>query len=784
MTFLYTPQLKSGVSTPALPVLPLGMERYIFTGGKSALLTVEAGDKIHLHDVDGLQPVELVFFTQKAKKGNHRADGLEDLLVAHSFKPMLAQIEKQGYQPQDGYYMRVFDDKSVMGNKWEYVIEDGGMMMVVVPQRMMQPESHDASGEIIMFLQRQNPQHFKKKSFEIPTPLAEPLLDETIEPGNAFAYRVKKGQYIQIIDVRGRECSDFQAFSCAALDKGLEREICPTTTRTLLGQIYPTPGLASKYFTVDQEPLVRMVQDMCGRHDLFGIACSARTYEDQGYLGHVNCSDNINASLQPYSITARKGWPAVNFFFNTALDGNHMILSDEPWSRPGDHVIMQAESDLVCVSTACPSDIDPANAWQPSEIHLRIYDEQAAIKSSLGWRKTNEGKMEDTRHSPFHEGFAKHSRDFAAYNGYWMMNETNSERALGEYWACREKVAVMDLTPLRKYEVVGPDALNLLDQCLTRNIQKLAIGQVVYTAMCYEHGGMIDDGTLFRLGEHNYRWVGGNDEGGLWLREQALKENLNCWVRNSTEQLCNIAVQGPKALELLTPLFWTAPQQPSLDEVAWFHFTIARLGDFHGKACIISRTGYTGELGYELFCHPDDAMLFYNAIWQKGQEFGIKALGLIALNMLRIEAGLAFGGYEFCDQTDPFEAGIGFTVALKGNKGDFIGKDALLARKEQPQRKLVGLEIEGGITPVNGDPIMVGKAKVGEITSAVKSPILQKNIALARINVEYANMGSPIEIGQLDGKQKRLLAKITPFPHFDPQKSRVKGIYTNPTPDG
>jgi len=144
---------------------------------------------------------------------------------------------------------------------------------------------------------------------------------------------------------------------------------------------------------------------------------------------------------------------------------------------------------------------------------------------------------------------------------------------------------------------------------------------------------------------------------------------------------------------------------------------------------------------------------------------------------LRIEAGLIFAGSEFSDQTDPFETGIGFTVALKTTEDDFTGRSALERRKAAPQRKLVGLELPGGIVPAGGDCVRVGKAQVGEITSAMKSPILGKTIALARIDVAHAQIGTELEVGQLDGEQKRLTAIVTPFPHFDPTKERVKGNY-------
>ena len=141
--------------------------------------------------------------------------------------------------------------------------------------------------------------------------------------------------------------------------------------------------------------------------------------------------------------------------------------------------------------------------------------------------------------------------------------------------------------------------------------------------------------------------------------------------------------------------------------------------------------------------------------------------------MLRIEAGLIFFGYEFSDQTDPFEAGIGFTVALKGNE-EFIGRDALLKRKEHPQRVLVGLELHGGETAGHGDCVHHGRAQVGVVTSGMKSPLLKKSIALCRMDVSCGTLGTEVEIGKLDGHQKRIPAKVVRFPFYDPEKTRVR----------
>lgn len=780
-----TPYERAGVIAPGLPVLPHGVQRYPVPGGGSRAVRIDKGDEFSVLDREGLQPAELAFFAPDGSSdaamigttGGGDGDGLRAALAGDaSGKRVRKALDAAGFDLGRADVVRLFDDGSRAGDMETFQSACDGLLIVCAPAQPMAPDNQDTATEIILYIRRANPGDGKEDR-PPPEPLADPLADFNIRPGHATAYEVRAGQFIQVVDVKGRECSDFQAFSSRALDRGMEREIDPTTTRSLTGSLYPEPGLYSKYFSVDHEPLVEIVQDTCGRHDTFGLACTARYYEDLGYPGHVNCSDNMNRDLTRFDVRPRGGWPAINFFFNTMLDDTNAIGMDDPWSRPGDFVLLRALSDLVCVSTACPCDIDPANGWDPTDIQVRVYDEKEPFRRSIGWRKTAEAEVEETKQTAFHDCFARHTRDFTEYNGYWLANQMTNHGAIAEYWACREKAAVMDLSPLRKYEVTGPDAEELMQLCVTRNMKKLAVGQVVYTAMCYEHGGMIDDGTVFRLGDNNFRWIGGNDDSGLWLRKQAEERGLNAWVRSSTDQLHNIAVQGPLSRDILKKVFWTPPAQPTMNELQWFRFAVARVGDFHGAATVVSRTGYSGELGYEVFCHPKDAVAVFDAIWEAGEPMGMVPLGLQALDMLRIEAGLVFAGSEFCDQTDPFEAGIGFTVPLKTQNDDFIGRTAIERRKAHPQRKLVGLEIAGGLVPSNGDCIRIGKAQVGEITSAVKSPVLGKVIALARMDVTHAEPGTEVEVGQLDGQQKRLAATVSAFPHFDPTKERVKGNY-------
>ena len=447
-------------------------------------------------------------------------------------------------------------------------------------------------------------------------------------------------------------------------------------------------------------------------------------------------------------------------------------MFDEPWSRPGDYVMLRAHTDLVCASSACPDDIDPSNAWEVTDVHVRVYSPENRFSMAIAHRVTADAPAVLTRETAFHPRTSELTKSFVEYRGYWLPHCFNNEGGIAEYWACRERLAMMDLSPLRKWEVLGPDAEQLIQRVITRDVRKLAVGQVVYTALCNETGGMIDDATVFRLGQDNFRFVGGDEYDGVWLREVADRGGLRAWIKPSTDQLHNLALQGPLSREALAEIVWTPPTQPSLAELKWFRFLIGRIGAYDGIPVLISRTGYTGELGYEIWCHPSDGPAVWDAIWAVAEPRGCLPLGLEALDILRIESGLIFAGYDFDDQVDPFEAGIGFTVVL-GDE-DFVGREALIERKEHPQRRLVGLELEGNEGAGHGDEVYVGRRRVGVVTSGTRSPLLKKSIALCRMAVQYADIDTEVEVGKLDGLQKRIPARVVRFPFYDPEKTRPR----------
>jgi len=779
---IVTSPVRPKVIVPGASALEPGVERYVLKARGTASFELEAGDRIDLCALEGGQPVEIAVFGARGRsdlgalglRGRAKPTGIQRLLEADTEDAARVRfgLFRRGLDLGRVTAARLIAPDAGPGEMVSLDVERSVLAVLGAPAEPMVVWDQTPPSDVLIFIRRANPRLLN--TAKLPDPIAEPRLDIRINIASAESFEVFAGEYIQIIDIQGRQCSDFLAFNRKALDQGREQGLDAATTRTLNGATYPVPGLHSKFFDRDRNPLVEIVQDTVGRHDTFNLACTTRYYEDMGYFGHPNCTDNFNAALKAYDpIQALAGWPAINFFYNTNVDCHNIIWSDEPWSRPGDYVVMRALTDLVCAASSCPSDIDASNGWRLTEIQVRVYPKDAPFKRSIGYRMSADAPLQLTRESGFHERTSALTRSFGEYRGYWVPHHFANAGAIEEYWACRERAVIMDLSPLRKMEVLGPDSEQFLQGIVTRDVRKLSVGQVFYTTMCYEHGGMIDDGTLFRLGENNFRWIGGDDASLLWLMEQGAKSGLNINLKTATSEIHNVAVQGPRSREILREVVGTPPGRPTIEELGLFRFTIGRIGGVAGMPVLVSRTGYTGELGYEVFCHPKDAVAVWDAIMAAGAPLGLQPFGFEALDMVRIEAGLVFGGHDFDSTTDPFEAGIGFTVPAKKEE-DFVGRAALEKRRANPLRKLVGLEISGNEKPSHGDPVLVGRAQVGVVTSAMRSPLLKKTLAFARLDVTHAALETKVEIGRLDGRQKRLKATVMPFPFYDPEKTRVR----------
>lgn len=771
-----------------IPFIP-GLERYRVRGAGCLTLSLLAGDRLTLIDAEGGQRSEVLGFAPaggldqsalgqaKGNTGKGKASGLAAMIARDepTAGPVATLLAGSAIAADQADALVLFDDPmSPAGAQASFIAERPVIVALAAAGGPLDPGELGPATDVLALVERAAAPA-PGESRPLPPPLAEPLWEARIDAGTAVSYTVEEGQFIQIIDVDGRQSSDFQAFDRRQLDKRIERELDPTTTRSLLGLSYPAPGLHAKMFDRDMNAAIEVIQDTCGRHDSFGLACSARYYEDMGYFGHANCTDNFNGALAEHGVAARKGWVALNLFFNTAVDETNCYHADESWSRPGDHVLMRAQRPLVCASSSCPDDIDPANGWNPTQIHVRVYPAENQFKRAVAFRMTPDSEAQLTKETGFHPRTSALTRNFAEYRGYWLPTKFNNYGLEKEYWACREGVVAMDLSPLRKFDVMGPDAESLMQYALTRNVKRIAPGAIAYTAMCNETGGMLDDGTLFRMGPDTFRWICGDEYSGTWLRDMARDNGWRVQVKSATDQIHNIAVQGPKSLEVLREIIWTPPEQPGIEEIEWFRFCIGRIGGFHGIPVMVSRTGYTGERGYEVWCHPSQAPEVWDAVFKAGEPHKIAPMGLDSLDVVRIESGLIFFGYEFCDQVDPFEAGIGFTVGLK-NEEEFVGKAALAERKAHPQRVLVGLEIAGDEPAVHGDCVHIGRAQIGVVTSGCRSPMLNKTIALCRIAVQHAEPGTEVEIGKLDGHQKRIPAVVSPFPFYDPKKEKPRGL--------
>tara|TARA_B110000444_G_C18845906_1_gene602002 strand:- start:1851 stop:4196 length:2346 start_codon:yes stop_codon:yes gene_type:complete len=769
---------------PGLPALGNNQEQYSVHGNGSMAIKLEQGDSFHIVNLEGHQKAEIVCFLENGKndlsalglKKEHDGRLTKSILNEDNESATVVRLKLKKFKidiKSINQSVLVFSNDSLTGSIEKFTAQLNCVCIISAPGGIDILSEGVPATDLRLIVERVKSRI--EGEYILPDPIGDPINEIFIKRQTAIAYEVEEGDYIQVIDVFGRQCSDFTAFDASLLQKGKEVGIDTTNSRYIMGG-GSMPGLHSKYFTENHEPLIEVIRDTVGRHDTFGTACTSKFYDDHGYFGHPNCSDNFNYALDSYSVRKRLGWNAINLFYNTSIDGNNSIVFDEPYSRPGDYILMKAVKNLVCVTSACPDDIDPANGWNCTDMFVRIYRPNKPFSKGGAYRMKPDAEPKLTKETGFHPRVSKLTENIIDYKGFWLATKYNNKGALQEYEACRERAIIMDLSALRKFEILGPDAEELMQRTCTRNIRKLAVGQVVYTAMCYDHGGMIDDGTVFKMTDTNFRWICGDEYCGEWLREKAKEFGLKVWIKSSTDNLHNVSVQGPKSREILKKIVWTPDHQTSLDELGWFRFTIGNLNEINGIPIMVSRTGYTGELGYEIFCHPRHAPEIWDAVMKAGEEFKIAPMGLDALDLVRIEAGLIFANYEFDDQTDPFEAGISFTVPLKSKEDDFIGKENLIKRKANPQRTLVGLEIEGNELCGHGDCVheVGGRAQIGTITSGMKSPTLNKMIALCKMDINYSAIDTEVEIGKLDGHQKRIKAKVVKFPFYDPDKSRVR----------
>src|SRR5438552_9387664 len=403
------------VYRPGLPALPEGTERHKVAGGGSLTLEIKAGDRLTVTDLEGGQPCEVAAASSDGKsdapvldvRATNEASGLRAALAGdgESAAHIRNALARRGIDLGQAKAFRLVGATSPAVNRQSFTAQRDGILIIGAPGGKMDAQMQDTATPIEVRVERAHMAR-GKDTIALPEPLSDPLQDIRVDARTAKAYTVRAGEYIQIIDVSGRQMTDFQCFSRRKLDQGIENALDGTVTRTLTGRAYPTPGLLSKMFGFDFEPLVEVIQDTVGRHDFFATACNSRYYDDVGYPGHGNCTENFNRALEPYEVAPRKGWEAINYFYNTRIDDHNQIYFDEAWSRPGDYVLMRALTDLVCVSSACPDDINVGNGWDPSDIHVRTYSDKEKFSRAVAYRMKPDAEPQLTRETAFHPRFS------------------------------------------------------------------------------------------------------------------------------------------------------------------------------------------------------------------------------------------------------------------------------------------------------------------------------------------------------------------------------------------
>jgi aminomethyltransferase len=381
------------------------------------------------------------------------------------------------------------------------------------------------------------------------------------------------------------------------------------------------------------------------------------------------------------------------------------------------------------------------------------------------------------------------SLNYREWSGFYTVSvyEVHHEH---EYNAIRNAAALIDISPLYKYRITGKDATKLVNRVITRDINKVKVGQVIYCCWCDEQGNVIDDGTISRLEENVYRWTAA-DPSLRWFRQNGL--NLDVQIEDISEKLAALALQGPTSAKLLKSV-----ADADVANLKYFRVTQGKIA---GIPVDISRTGYTGDLGYEIWipCGDgarNDAVKVWDALAEKGKQFDLHAAGMLALDVARVEAGLLLIEVDYTSSKkaliasqkySPYELGLAKMVHLE--KENFIGKRALEqdARKGVP-RQLVGLEVDWpgvealyeryGLTPAAPSaasrvavPIYSGEKQVGKATTTSWSPILKKLIALASIETEYAKPGTQLRMEiTIEAMRLKTNAKVTTLPFFNPPR--------------
>jgi len=376
------------------------------------------------------------------------------------------------------------------------------------------------------------------------------------------------------------------------------------------------------------------------------------------------------------------------------------------------------------------------------------------------------------------------SLNYREWSGYYAVSAYESHHE-HEYNAIRNAAALIDVSPLFKYMVTGPDSARFVDRLITRDVTKMAVGQVYYTPWCDEHGKVIDDGTVSRLGEQTFRWTAA-DPSLRWFRQNAA--GFDVAIEDISEEVAALALQGPTSARLLR-----AVSDADIDRLKYFRVTS---GTIAGVRVDISRTGYTGDLGYEIWIPANDALHVWDSLMSGGAPFDVKPAGMLALDVARVEAGLLLIDVDFfsskkaliaSQKYTPYEMGLGRLVSLE--KGRFIGQQALRnEHRRGPARQVVGLEAAWteveqiyervGLPPAVAAtasrlavPVYRGGRQIGKATTTTWSPVLKKMIALGTLDRPHYEEGTRVQVEvTVESVRHKVTATVVRTPFFNPAR--------------
>ena len=372
---------------------------------------------------------------------------------------------------------------------------------------------------------------------------------------------------------------------------------------------------------------------------------------------------------------------------------------------------------------------------------------------------------------PFQPRLAEQSRAKAWYGWAGYIAPAVLDSVEFEYFALRNQASLFDISPMHKYRIAGPDALAAINRLITRDATKIAVGRVAYCVWCDEEGMVIDDGTLFRLDDTDWRLCC-QEPMLTWLLDATW--GFDATVTDESDTVAGLALQGPTAFSIL--------DAAGLDVADLRPFDLREVE----PGLMISRTGFTGDLGYEIWMDRDAALPVWDRLWEAGALWGLRAIGYEALNIARIEAGYLAAGVDFqpIHATErlhrgktPFELGLGWLVNF--DKGHFNGRRALLAARDAPRTLLLKVDVEG-FKPATGALVYHAKRReVGYITSGLWSPTAKRNIALAHVKASHArqrpgNLWAEVYTSQ-EGQWSTRMARLTPLktPFFAPPRARA-----------